>query len=152
MLIPQVCERSALRASLFYVLWYPGLCLPKFGRLGATHSAFRKELRKTRTLSRKLARRLFHTMLRHGSKLEKRQVLLGRFVDIGAELFAMSTSISHATHLLEADDLDPDESQSLIAKVRYFCKISRHRITNLFTATRHNADREGYHLAKSLLK
>jgi alkylation response protein AidB-like acyl-CoA dehydrogenase len=144
--------RSALRSASFYALWYPGLWLPKFGRLGATHPALRKELRKARTLSRKLARGLFGTMLRHGTKLEKRQVLLGRFVDIGAELFAMSTSISHATHLLKADDLDPDESQTLIAKVRYFCKTSRHRITNLFTATRHNADREGHRLATALLK
>lgn len=143
---------AALRAARFYALWYPTLFLPRFGHLGATHPALRKDLHRTRALSRKLARRLFGAMLRHGPKLEKRQLLLGRFVDIGAELFAMSTSISHATHLLRADDIAAEERKPLIAKVRYFCKSSRGRISALFTTTRHNADRDGYHLAKTLLK
>ncbi len=144
--------RAALRAARFYALWYPGLWIPRAGGLAATHPALRKDMRKARALSRKLARRQFHAMLRHGPKLEKRQILLGRFVDIGAELFAMTTSVSHASHLLEAGDLDPGGINSLVSKVQYFCKTSRGRVAGLFAATRRNADREGYRLAASLLK
>ncbi len=41
-------------------------------------------------------------MLRHGPKLEKKQVLLGRFVDIGAELFALTAAMAYAGQLVEA--------------------------------------------------
>jgi alkylation response protein AidB-like acyl-CoA dehydrogenase len=71
----------------FYALWYPKQWIPRisgyggFGRLGG-------HIRFVERSSRKLARRLFHKMLRHGAGLERKQMLLFRAVDIGAELFA----------------------------------------------------------------
>ena len=52
-------------------------------------------------LSRKLARTLFHQMVKFGPKLEKRQVLLARLADIGSDLFALSASCVLAQKLLK---------------------------------------------------
>ena len=46
--------------------------------------------------SRRLARSTFYAMGRWQAKLEKRQAVLGRIVDIGAELFAISSAVVYA--------------------------------------------------------
>lgn len=97
--------------------------------------------------SRKLARRLFHAMAKFGPKLERQQVLLSRFVDIGTELFAITATLSRAQHLIEAGG----KREEIIPLVDYFCRESRLRICNYFRGTRRNNDREGYKLARSIL-
>ena len=49
--------------------------------------------------TRKLGRAIFHAMVRLGPKLERRQMVLFRAVDIGAELFAMSAACTRAQML-----------------------------------------------------
>ena len=89
-------------------------------------------------------------MLRYGPKLDKKQVLLGRFIDIGAELFAMTASISRAGHLIESGKANNEAE--LKELVRYFCKQSRGKVANIFHEVRSNADGEGYRVARSLLE
>lgn len=140
--------RAFIRSGMFYSFWYPRLWLPDLGPIpGKLHPLLRGDLRKVRALSRVLARNLFHAMLRFGPKLEKKQALLGRFVDIGTELFAMTTLIARTQQRLtrgEANEVD---------LAHYFCLTSRQRIAGLLHATRRpgNADAEGYRLAKSML-
>ena len=86
---------AGMRAAGFYARWYPGTFLPSalgrpFERRLAHH------VRWCASTARQLARRLFHQMLVQGPALEKRQLMLGRFVDIGAQLFAMSATLSRA--------------------------------------------------------
>jgi len=141
--------KAAMRSAWFYSRWYPMLWLPAFGGTSGAPPEFRRDARKVKALSRKLARRLFHTMLRYGPKLEKKQVLLGRFVEIGAELFAMTASMGYAKQLIESGRGDHDD---LVETVRYFNKASRGKVENLFRDLRSNADAEGYRLAKRILE
>lgn len=141
---------AAMRSLWFYARWYPMMWLPRLNPIpGEADPAIKAELRKVRGLSRKLARAFFHAMVLNGPKLEKKQVQLGRFIDIGAELFAMSTACGHAQSLINRGEKKPEE---ILPLLKFFCKDSRQRVSGLFADTRNNADSEGYRLAKSLLR
>lgn len=141
--------RAALRSAWFYGRWYPMLWLPRPGGIRGVLPEFARDARKVRALSRKLARKLFHAMLRHGPKLEKKQVQLGRFVEIGAELFAMTAAMGYAGHLVRSGKGDRED---LVETVRYFCESSRGTIAKIFHDLRSNADARGYRLAKSMIE
>jgi hypothetical protein len=143
--------KAALKSGLTYAWWYPSLWIPALtAGTGNVDPAFRSDLRKVRNLSRKLARKLFHSMLRYGPKLDKKQVLLGRFVDVGAELYAQTSSIALASHqLAQGTANSPDD---LRETVRYFCKLSRGKIATLLREVRNNADKEGYRVARQLIE
>ncbi len=133
---------TALRAGLFYAAWYPKRWLPLPAHLpSGLDPELKRGLRDVARLSRKLARTLFHSMARHGPKLERRQLLLGRLVDIGAELLAISTSAARA-HALG------DETS--LATARYIARRGKHRIQALFTAASNSPDTDAYRLAKNL--
>lgn len=142
--------QAALKSALFYGLWYPRLWLPALAPGAPVHPEFRGDLRQVRSHSRKLARCLFHAMMRYGPKLDKKQVLLGRIIEIGAELFAMTVSISRATYLIKSGKAE--DEKELVNLVRYFCKRSRMKIATLCSELRNNADGEGYRVARALLK
>ncbi len=109
-----------------------------------------RHLRYAARTSKRLARTLFHAMLRHGPKLEREQILLGRFVDIGAELFAITATCLRAERLLQSD-AGSAENANLPHLVDYFCQASRLRIEEKFRGIRRNADRAGYRLAQGVL-
>ena len=88
-------------------------------------------------------------MAKHGPKLEREQVLLGRFVDIGTELFAMLASCSRAQQML---DRAADAPPTSCALVDYFCLTSSIRVEELFRALGRNADRKGYKLAQQVME
>jgi hypothetical protein len=87
-------------------------------------------------------------MLRNGPKLERQQILLGRFVEIATEIFAMTATCLRAEQLIKAD---PAEKERLIPLVHYFCQASRLRVEEKFRGLRRNADRAGYKLAQQVL-
>jgi alkylation response protein AidB-like acyl-CoA dehydrogenase len=142
--------KAALGAGWFYARWYPKQWLPSpmLSRAQLPKSrVLRKHLRYAARTSRKLARKLFHAMLVYGPKLERRQVLLGRFVDIGTELFAIAATCARA-NILSAGGRGSIEMPAL---VDHFCRSSRLRIERHFVGLRRNADREGYRIAQGVL-
>ncbi|MCF6312193.1 MAG: 3-hydroxyacyl-CoA dehydrogenase NAD-binding domain-containing protein [Verrucomicrobiales bacterium] len=145
---------AALNAAKFYAWWYPLQWVPALfgtcGCQGKMHPKLNREIRKVRSLSRKLARSLFHAMILNGPKLEKKQSQLGRFVDIGSELFAITATCSRAQQLLDRDDT-PDKDE-LLQMVEYFCQFTRQKIDRLFRDLSKNADDKGYQVAKKLLQ
>jgi alkylation response protein AidB-like acyl-CoA dehydrogenase len=142
--------RGAGKATLFYLAWYPRQWLPMVSTFNIQHSTINAHLRYAARTSRRLARAIFHAMLRNGPKLEREQLLLGRFVDIGAELFAITAACLRAGQLLRAGDGEM-ELENLPKLVDYFCRAARLRIEEKFRQIRNNADSAGYHLAQSVL-
>src|SRR5207237_6212367 len=91
---------AAAKAGAHYAAWYPTRYIgwsrfPKFGQFGklSGHMGF------VERQSRHLSRSIFHAMMRYQAKLERKQMVLFRIVDIGTDLFAMASSISYATML-----------------------------------------------------
>ena len=76
-------------------------------------------------------------MARFGPKLEKEQVILGNFVDIGVGLFVMGSALSYADHLMARNPSD-DSPQEL---ADLFCREARKRIEDRFEAVRNNHNR-----------
>jgi alkylation response protein AidB-like acyl-CoA dehydrogenase len=140
--------RAALKAGYFYAGWYSRQWLPFNGsKVPDLDRRLAKHLRYAARTSRKLARALFHAMVRFGPKLERQQVLLGRFVDIGAELFAITASCLRAQSLMK----NVGKSAEVCELADYFCNSARLRIAHLFRELHHNADPEGYRLAQKVL-
>jgi hypothetical protein len=87
-------------------------------------------------------------MAKHGPTLEREQVLLGRFVDIGTELFAMLATCARAQQLLE----QAGGAENVLALADYFCLTSSRRVEELFRALGRNADRNGFKLAQQVME
>lgn len=134
---PKRRAAAAARAGLFYAGWYPRQWLPALTPAAARPLPLelRSHARWIRRTSKKLARALFHAMLRHGPKLDKQQLLLGRLVDIGTELFAAGATISHADH-------------STAPTAHFFCQTARARVAALFHQHHHNTDTASYRFAQ----
>src|SRR6185369_13937695 len=86
--------KAGLRGGAFYGRWLPTLMVGKGQIAGgyARFGALAKHVRYVERASRRMARETFYGMARWRGKMERKQAFLGRMVDIGAELFAMSAS------------------------------------------------------------
>ncbi len=140
---------AALRAAGFYALWYPKHWLgwgrwPRYAEFGP----LARHLRFVHRASRKLARTLFHAMVRFGPRLEKKQAVLFRLVDIGAELLAITASCSRAQMLVRKDPANPGPVQMADLVSRQ----GRRKIRQLFRSVFHNEDDRTYRLAQDVLR
>ena len=105
-------------------------------------------LRYAERSSRKLARSTFYAMGRWQAKLEQRQSFLGRIVDIGAELFAISAAVVYADTIAKES---PERAESARELADLFCLQARRRADGLFHALWANDDDAGYAAAIKLL-
>jgi hypothetical protein len=139
--------RSALKAAGFYATWYPKTFLPSMVSTEGMDRELAPHVRYAARTSKKLARKMFHAMVQHGPKLEREQMLLGRFVDVGTELFAQVASATRAQALLK----EGRNRKDVLSLVEHFCANSRLRIEEAFRGVSKNNDRMGYRLAQSIL-
>jgi hypothetical protein len=140
--------KSAFAAAGFYAWWYPRQWLP-FGGGAPTdmHPHLAGHMAGVGSLSRKLARTLFHQMVKFGPKLEKRQVLLGRLADIGTDLFAIAATCIFAQKCLQ----DGQETGKVFMLVDDFHAQAMLRIDQNFRGVGRNADQHGYDLAQQVI-
>ncbi len=142
--------RGLTRAALFYGWWYPSRWLgwgfwPKYAAFGP----LAKHVRYVDRNARRLARGVFHAMVRFGPKLEYRQAVLFRLVDVGAELFAMAATCARARWLLRQDAAT---GKRAVALADLFCREARGRIQGKFKQLWRNADVAGYRVAQDVLR
>jgi hypothetical protein len=141
---------SALaRSALFYATWYPPLWFGIRGRVGyGEFGPLAPHLRFVDRSGRKLARTLFHCMVRFGPKLEKRQAVLGRLVEIGAELLAITAACSRAQAMVTKDPANrgPVELADL------FSRQARRRVEERFAAVFDNDDVAAYVVAQQVIR
>ncbi|HEY5811195.1 MAG TPA: acyl-CoA dehydrogenase family protein [Terrimicrobiaceae bacterium] len=138
---------AGLRATRFYGRWYPSTYLPQ-EEVKSFDPRLAGYVRWCRATARLLARRMFHQMIAYGPALEKRQLLLSRFVDAGAELFAVSAVLARVQTMIEHSD---PEVSATVEVANYFCRGAQFRVADWFRSIRRNADNESYRLAKNLL-
>src|SRR2546422_105666 len=142
--------RGLLRAALFYSWWYPSRWLgwgfwPKHAEFGP----LAKHLRYVDRTARRLARSVFHAMVRFGPKLEYRQAVLFRLVDVGAELFAIAATCARAQWLLRRDGTT---GQRAVALADLFCSEARGRVDAKFKQLWRNSDVAAYRVAQDVLQ
>lgn len=134
--------RAGANAGVFYAKWLPKLVAGP-GQLPSSYNGFRHggvdlaaHLRFVERHARKLARSTFYAMSRWQGRMETKQGFLGRIVDIGAELFAMSAACVRA-ELLRTRGEHGAEAYRLADA---FCRQSRLRVDELFTRLWNNTD------------
>ncbi|TDD07579.1 acyl-CoA dehydrogenase [Saccharopolyspora terrae] len=138
--------RAAARAGAFYARWLPSLVTGR-GHVPAgfgEHGPLAEHLRFVERASRRLARQIFYGMSRWQARLEHRQLFLGRIVDIGAELYAMSACCVYA----RSDGRD----ESAIELADAFCNQSRRRVEQLFGRLWRNTDADDRVIARQVLE
>ena len=139
---------SLVKAGLFYAWWYPKQYLgwslwPRYSEFGS----LAKHLRFVNRSSRRLARSLFHAMLRFGPRLEKKQAVLFRMVEIGAELFAMSATVARAQMMVTKDPAN----RAPIELAELFCRQTSWRVLVKFEEIFGNEDDRAYQLAQDVI-
>ncbi|WP_430645091.1 acyl-CoA dehydrogenase family protein [Agromyces sp. GXS1127] len=142
--------RAAASAGGFYARWLPKL-IAGAGDLPTSYAEFgplAAHLRYVERTSRKLARATFAGMARWQGGLERRQGFLGRVVDVGAELFAVSAACVRA-QMIAADT--PARGRSARQLARTFAEQSRHRTERLLHELWANTDATDERLASHVL-
>jgi alkylation response protein AidB-like acyl-CoA dehydrogenase len=143
-------ERTAAfgRVMKFYPAWYPARWIGK-GQVPGSFSEFGKlasHMRYAERHARKLGRAIFHAMVRFGPKLERRQLVLFRAVDIGAELFAMTAACVRANMLRQQGAHEAETLADL------FCRAAKQRVDRLFENFYGRYDAEMYRIAQQVMR
>jgi len=140
---------ALLSAAAYYTSWYPKqwFTWSDWPRYRQFPTPLAEHMRFAEQRSHRLARGLFHATLKYQIKLERKQRLLGRFVEIGMYLFAIAATCAHASHRLTQTPAD----RSALALADHFCHMARRQIDQLLTETVSHNDRDAYHLAQEVL-
>lgn len=139
--------KGGFKALQFYSGWY---ARNKFG--GYSRSSYKelgeleKQFQYIESTSRRMSIALFEAMAKYRQKLELKELLLGRLMDIGTDLFAIAATCSYAVSRAKNR-----EDKSPIALADYFCTIARRRIEDNFAALSDNDDKHTNKIAERVI-
>ena len=132
-----------------YGVWYPGQMLK-----GLTSRSYRemgslaKHFKFIEKNAHKLARSIFWYMALYQEGLVNRQMILGRLVEIGTDLFVMAAVCSYARSV----STDQGGDDSPIALADYFSTLAEERVRGNFAALKKNNDRQMSKLGKRIFE
>ena len=144
--------KAAVGAAKFYAGYLPTLVTGEGQRPNAYAEEFGSlapHLRYVERHARKLARSTMGLMGVHQASLEQKGALLGRVVDIGAELFAISCACVYAHSLAGRQ---PARREELYELADLFAKQARGRTDSLFSELFSNHDAAQYKTAQKVLE
>jgi len=141
---PASGKPNLIKAAKFYAGWYPRQWLPIFGSDEVkVPDKLQGHFNYLSRASKRLARDLFHMMGRYQAGLQRKQMVLGRLVDFGGEIFAMTAALSMAAARAEKEDIELAD---------LFCRQARRRIKGLRKAVYCNDDAQSYRLARKVIE
>ena len=147
---PMKAKLASLWKSVkFYAVWYPRLFLGR-GTLPTSfpeYAGIARHVRWIERTGRRLARSIFHVMLVQRAKLERRQRLLARIVEIGSDLTAMAAACARARTIARKAEGDARPMELADA----FCRSARRRIEDQFRGLKSNDDERTWKLAQSIV-
>jgi len=147
LLSPKVNLFEKLKIITAMNFGYLKLWMPSIGTHGGLNPKFHSHMRFAQKASQRLGREIFHKMIQYQKKLEARQAVLNRIVDVGTELFAMAASCSYADHLFKTRG----EKSNAIDLADLYCRTARRRIQMFFKDNHSNYDRESIIVSKKVL-
>jgi alkylation response protein AidB-like acyl-CoA dehydrogenase len=135
------------KSAPFYATWYPLRWLNELRpRSYSEFGPLARHLRFADRATNRLGRALFHAMVRFGPKLERRQMVLFRAVDIGADLYAIAAACVRAQMLAARGQ------REAYRLAEAFCRIARQRIGQNFSNLYGRNDGTLYRLAQQVLR
>jgi alkylation response protein AidB-like acyl-CoA dehydrogenase len=142
--------RVAMKAAAFYGGWLPKLLVGagQSPRSFAEFGPLAEHLRFAERSARKLARSTFYALNLYRARLERKGAFLGRLVDIGAELYAIACTCTHAERIATETPARRGEAYDLAA---LFCRQARRRVERLFHELWANDDAENSQASQELL-
>jgi alkylation response protein AidB-like acyl-CoA dehydrogenase len=138
------------KAGAFYATWYPKLAVGR-GQSPQSYAQYGElagQMRFVERASRKLARSTFYGMARWQAGTEGHGAFLGRIVDIGAELFAVSAAVVYTQTAIRDY---PERASETLELAHAFCTQAQLRAQRLFHDLWSNADEANHRLALNVL-
>ncbi len=136
------------KAFAFYAVWYPKQYLPGASVPSNVPSRLVTHFKFIGCTAKKLARNLFHAMMIYQTNLEGKQHLLAKLVNVGTDLFSMSSALSRAVYLHNQNPQD----NSALELADLFCLQARGRIKKQFQGLFCNRDKFVYQVAQNALE
>lgn len=146
--------KTALTLAGFYSSWYfeqslAGFNSSSYKELGILEDHYRF----IEKCSHKLARKIFAAMAKYRENLERKQMLLGRLIDIGTDLFAMAATCSYAISLQgKTTESGSTIDGSSLELADYFCALARRRIEDNLYNLSNNDDKHANAIAKKTIE
>lgn len=148
--------KTAFTLAGFYSGWYLKQLFA--GLSTSSYTEFKpleNHLRFIEKYAHKLARKIFSAMTKYRENLERKQMLLGRLVDIGTDLFAMAATCSYAISLknkARKEEKSVVAENSPIELADYFCTMARRRVEDNFYILSNNDDKQASLISKKTLE